>query len=102
MVKYLTLKPVTIKYGISATNTKFDIAYRTFRKVRDLTVLLAELDNSLYRLADAIRKSRKRANALKNIVIPNYQDKIKFISETLEEKDREDFSRKKLMKKNRL
>ncbi len=95
-------KPVKMKYGISATNSKFDIAYRLFQKVRDLTVTLAELDNSLYRLADAIRKSRKRANALKNIVIPDYQDKIKFISETLEEKDREDFSRKKLMKRTRM
>jgi V/A-type H+/Na+-transporting ATPase subunit D len=95
-------KPVTIKYGISGTNTKFDYAYTLFQKVRDLTLELAELDNSLYRLAEAIRKSRKRANALKNIVIPDYQKKIKFISETLEEREREEFSRKKLMKRTKM
>jgi V/A-type H+/Na+-transporting ATPase subunit D len=95
-------KPVKIRYGIASTNSKFDYAYTTFQKVRDLTLTLGELDNSLYRLAEAIRKSRKRANALKNIVIPNYQEKIKYISETLEEKEREDFSRKKLMKKNNM
>ncbi len=92
---------VKIKYGISSTNTKFDYAYKYFLKVRDLTILLAEIDNSLYKLANAIRKARKRANALKNIVIPDYQEKIKFISETLEERDREEFMRRKIIK-NRL
>ena len=90
---------VKIKYGISSTNTKFDYAYKNFQKVRDLTILLAEIDNSLYKLANAIRKARKRANALKNIVIPDYENKIKFISESLEEKDREEFIRSKIIKK---
>ncbi len=93
---------VKIKYGIAGTNTKFDYAYKTFQKVRDLTLELAELDVSLYRLAEAIRKSRKRANALKNIVIPDYMKKIKFIAETLEEREREEFSRKKIMKRNKM
>ncbi|MDC7244017.1 MAG: V-type ATP synthase subunit D [Sphaerochaetaceae bacterium] len=91
---------VSIRYGISSTNTKFDYAYKNFLKVRELTMLLAEVDNSLYKLADAIRKSRKRANALKNIVIPDYRDKIKFISETLEEREREEFTRRKKIKEN--
>ncbi len=89
---------VKIQYGISSTNTKFDYAYKLFQKVRDLTILLAEIDNALYKLADAIRKARKRANALKNIVIPDYQEKIKFITETLEEREREEFSRRKMIK----
>lgn len=89
---------VSLRYGISNTNTKFDYAYKSFLKVRDLILVLAEVDNALYRLADAIRKSRKRANALKNIVIPDYQDKIKFISDTLEEREREEFTRRKIIK----
>ncbi|MCF7924457.1 MAG: V-type ATP synthase subunit D [Candidatus Izimaplasma sp.] len=89
---------VSLRYGISSTNTKFDYAYKSFLKVRDLTLVLAEVDNSLYRLADAIRKARKRANALKNIVIPDYETKIKFIRDTLEEKEREEFTRRKLIK----
>ncbi|XMB73217.1 V-type ATP synthase subunit D [Mycoplasmatota bacterium WC30] len=91
---------VKIKYGISSTNTKFDYAYKNFQKVRDLTIALAELDNSLYKLANAIRKARKRANALKNVVIPEYNANIKFISETLEEREREEFTRRKIIKKN--
>lgn len=92
---------VKIQYGISSTNTKFDYAYKLFQKARDLTITLAEVDNALYKLANAIRKARKRANALKNIVIPDYQEKIKYISETLEEREREEFSRRKIIKQNK-
>ena len=62
---------------------------------------IAEVDNSVYRLANAIRKTQKRANALKNIVIPELEETIKFISESLEEKEREEFSRLKVIKANK-
>jgi len=89
---------VKITYGISHTNTKFDFAYKCFLKVRDLTVKLAEVDNSTYRLANAIRKAQKRANALENVVIPKFEENIKFITEALEEKERESFTRQKVIK----
>lgn len=87
-----------IAYGISHTNTKFDYAYKSFLKVRELTVKLAEIDNSTYRLANAIRRAQKRANALENIVIPKFEENIKYITEALEEKEREAFSRQKVIK----
>ena len=61
-------------------------------------MVLVEVDNSVYRLAAAIRKTQKRANALKNIVIPNFEYTVKFITEALEEKEREEFSRLKVIK----
>jgi len=94
-------KPLEFEYGFLSTNTKFDYAFQQFVKVRDLTILLAEIDNSVYRLANAIRKARKRANALKNVVIPEFEKNIKFITEALEEKDREEFSRKKVIKRQK-
>lgn len=63
-----------------------------------MTVILAEVENSVYRLANAIRKAQKRANALKNIVIPDFEHNIKFITDALEEKEREEFSRQKVIK----
>ncbi|MCF7932727.1 MAG: V-type ATP synthase subunit D [Acholeplasmataceae bacterium] len=92
---------VKITYGIGHTNTKFDYAYKSFMKVRELTVKLAEIDNSTYRLANAIRKSQKRANALENVVIPRFETEIRYISDVLEEKDRESFVRQKVIKHNR-
>lgn len=91
-------KDVKVTYGIGSTNTKFDYAYTQFQKVRDLTILLAETSNSAYRLASAIRKTQKRANALKSIVIPEFEENIAYIASALEEKDREEFSRKKIIK----
>lgn len=99
-VHYVKTK-IKLKYGITITNTKFDYAFRMFQKVRDLTILLAEIDNSVFRLANAIRKASKRENALKNIVIPEFDFQVKFISETLEEKEREDLTRMKLIKKKK-
>ncbi len=97
-IVYYEKKVVKISYGIGSTNTKFDYAYTCFQKVRDLTIRLAEISNCAYRLANAIRKSQKQANALKSIVIPEFEKNIKFISDYLEEREREEFSRKKVIK----
>ena len=85
-------------YGFSYTNEKLDEAYRKFDEVKILTVKLCEIENSIYRLAQGIKKTQKRANALKNIIIPQFEAKIKFISDSLEEKEREEFSRLKVIK----
>lgn len=94
-------QPIKLSYGIASTNTKFDYAFKNFQKVRDLTITLAELENSAYRLADAIRKTQKRANALKNMVIPDFEGNIKYIGNFLEEKEREEFSRMKIIKRKK-
>ena len=88
-----------IEYGLEDTNSRVDEAYLQFQKVKELTMVLAEVDNSVYRLANAIRKTQKRANALKNIVIPNFEYTVKYISEALEEVEREEFSRQKVIKR---
>lgn len=60
---------------------------------------LAEVETSIYRLADAIKKTQKRANALENIVIPGLDETIRFITDALEEKEREEFARLKVIKR---
>jgi len=87
-----------LTYGMERANTKFDYAYRMFHKVKNLTIVLAETENSVYRLANAIRKAQKRANALQNVVIPEFEENIKYITEALEEKEREEFTRQKVIK----
>ena len=87
-----------LSYGLRSTNSKFDYAYKTFLEARDLTVKLAEIDNAVYSLADGIRKAQKRANALENVVIPNLIENIKYITDVLEEREREEFVRMKVIK----
>ncbi len=88
-------------YSSTMTNSQFDRAYICFNETKRLTVTLAEIENSIYRLAIAIKKTQKRANALKNILIPKYTAQVKFITNALEEKEREEFSRQKIIKANK-
>ena len=53
-----------------STSSLVDEAYIQFDRVKKLTAELAEVENSVYRLATAVGKTQKRANALKNIIIP--------------------------------
>lgn len=91
----------TMPYGLQGTSSRIDEAFLQFQKVKELTMILAEVDNSVYRLANAIHKTQKRANALKNIVIPGFEHEIRVISDSLEEKEREEFSRMKVIKQQK-
>lgn len=86
-------------YAFYATKESLDRARIAFEKVKELTIRLSMIENSAYRLAVAIKKTQKRANALKNITIPHYVDLTKNISDALEEKEREEFTRLKVIKR---
>ena len=58
----------------------------------------AEYENSIFSLAKALEKTQKLLNALENVIIPQYQQKIRFILATLEEREREEFARLKKVK----
>ena len=87
------------EYGLGETCSELDECYLKFHRVKALTRRLAEVETSIYRLADSIRKTQKRANALENIVIPNLDETVRFITEALEEKEREEFARLKVIKR---
>ena len=76
-------------YGIS-------IAYRSVMGVE--IPKIAYDKQPLKMTYDTIRKTQKRANALRNISIPRFESTIKVISEALEEKEREEFTRQKVIK----
>ncbi|MFT8888581.1 MAG: V-type ATP synthase subunit D [Ethanoligenens sp.] len=88
-------------YNFSTSNSMLDDAFISFYHVKQLTAVLAEIENSVYRLANSIRKTQRRANALKNIIIPRFEENVKFITEALEEKEREEFSRQKVIGKTK-
>ena len=90
-----------VPYGLNSTNIMMARAFLKFNEVKQLTAELAEVENSVYRLADAIKKTQKRANALKNIMIPRFEETVKFITDSLEEKEREEFSRLKIIKRQK-
>lgn len=97
-VKYDDTKNV-LTYSFGTTHESIDIAREAFREVKELTLKLSEVENAAYRLATNIKKTQKRANALKNITIPMYTNLVYTINNALEEKEREEFTRLKVIKR---
>ncbi len=93
--------PLTPTYAFGDTTQSLDEARIKFEKVKELTIKLSMVENSAYRLATNIKKTQKRANALKNITIPAYETLTKNITNALEEKEREEFTRLKVIKRTK-
>ncbi len=98
LVEYDTT-PGKPTYAFFQTKLSLDEATKRFNKVKELTIRLSMIENSAYRLATNINKTQKRANALKNITIPNYSSLVNQIQNALEEKEREEFTRLKVIKR---
>ena len=99
-VKY-TPSAAVPTYAFSTAKESVDQAVEAFRKVKDLTVKLSMVENAAYRLAANIKKTQKRANALQNITIPMYTNLVYTITNALEEKEREEFTRLKVIKRRK-
>lgn len=98
MVSMKETESIKVNYSFFRTNYFLDLAYENFNKVKMLCVEMAEIENTIYRLANHIKKTQKRANALKSIIIPKYKELVNYIQNSLEEKDREEFSRLHILK----
>ena len=85
-------------YGFYSTNKYLDEARKMFKDVKIKNYELAEVENSVFKLAKEIEKTQKRTNALQYVQIPKYKSQVKSIQEFLEEKEREDFFRLKRLK----
>lgn len=92
-------KDIHPRYGFYRSSAAIDEAMKEFNQVKYLTYELAEIENAVYRLAMEVKKTQKRANALQNIQIPKFEGIVKYVTEVLEEKEREDFFRLKIVKK---
>ena len=85
-------------YSFFRTNSALDNAVKTLEDLKYLVYELAEIENAVYMISLEIKKTVKRANALEKIQIPRYEEAVKYISEVLEEKEREHFFRLKKVK----
>ncbi len=95
----ITQKNVGLTYGFADTNESLDKATRMMRNVLPGIMKAAEIENAIFRLATELEKTQRLLNALEYIIIPGYRNTIKFISSTLEEREREEFVRLKQVKR---
>ncbi len=90
---------MTPSYSFAKTAVEMDRARMAFEEVKQLQIQLAQIENAAYRLAFNIQKTQKRVNALQNITIPQLQAAQGEIASALEEKEREEFTRLKVVKR---
>ena len=85
-------------YGLLSTTAKLDDAARSFEESLLSIVKLAEVEESVRRIALEVEKTKRRVNALEYIVIPRLKATIKHIEMRMEEIERENFLRLKKIK----
>ena len=75
-------------YGMAFTSIDLDGAVSALRAVFPKMIRLAEIEKACQLMADEIEKTRRRVNALEHIMIPDYEETIKFITMKLSENER--------------
>jgi V/A-type H+-transporting ATPase subunit D len=86
-------------YSIISTSGRIDEAAEKFEMELDLIIGLAETETSLKRLGGEIQMTRRRVNALEQVLIPDLRKQAKYIENTIDEREREDLFRLKKVKK---
>lgn len=83
-------------YGFAFTSFELDDAVTSLNDLLPDLIRLAEIEKSCELMAAEIERTRRRVNSLEHVMIPRYEETIKYISMKLEENDRS--SRTRLMK----
>ncbi len=91
-------EPPKLLYSPGDTAAVLDEATAAFREVLLRTPQLAMLTAAVWRLANELKKTQRRVNALQHIFIPNYEATVQFIVSSLEEREREEIFRLKWLK----
>ncbi|MEM0492892.1 MAG: V-type ATP synthase subunit D [Candidatus Thermoplasmatota archaeon] len=84
--------------GLSGSCAAVDEAYKSFREVGKYLIELAEIEGGIRALALEIEKTKRRVNVLENVLIPRLKETVKYIEMQLDEREREDFFRRKRIK----
>ena len=85
-------------YGIIGTGAAIDEAADAYENLLDKIILAAEVETAMIRLVEDIDSTKRRVNALEFKVIPELKDTIKFISMALEEMERDNLVKMKMLK----
>ena len=86
-------------YSLLTTSVEIDDAAKCFETSLNLLIKLAEKEATARKLAEEIKKTKRKVNALERILIPKLEADASYITMRLEEMERENFSRLKVIKK---
>ncbi len=88
-------------YGSAFTSSKLDDAQEKFDKAYMDMIRLAETEETIRRLGEEIKKTKRRVNSLEYIMIPRLTNTKRYITSRLEEMERESFFRLKMVKRKK-
>ncbi len=94
----LNIDTLPIPYGPGDTSVSMDDAYQKWLAVVKILDELVQKTVTTWRFSIEVRKTQRRVNALEKIRIPRYKATIKYISDVLEENDREEIVAAKKVK----
>ena len=75
-------------YGFADTAVDLDEAVAAYSEIMQKMIRLAEVEKACSLMAAEIEKTRRRVNALEYVMIPQYEETIKYITMKLDENDR--------------
>lgn len=75
-------------YGFAFTSSDLDDAVQSLQELLPDMLRLAEVEKSCQLMAAEIEKTRRRVNALEYVMIPDAQEKIRYITMKLDENER--------------
>jgi V/A-type H+-transporting ATPase subunit D len=94
----LEMAPLVPQFAPGDGSARADAVMLAFRDVMAKIGQLAEVETIVFRVARELRKTQRRVNALDKLFIPTHRETIGYITDTLEERDREGFVVMKMLK----
>lgn len=95
-------KKLSLSYSLNLTNSLFDQALLSLNDLKIKLYKLAELDTTIKNLDKEIKKTSKKVNSLEKVQMPKYENIINTISSQIEEREREEFSKTKMIKDRKI
>ncbi|MEM3670746.1 MAG: V-type ATP synthase subunit D [Thermoprotei archaeon] len=89
---------VKAEYLVELPSSIHDVV-RSFEEVHKMVLSVAEKESALRRLLLEIEKTKRRSNAIENVLIPRLESAAKFIKFTFDEMERDSFIRLKNVKR---
>ena len=85
-------------YSFSDTTIQLDEAAKKFEESIKVLIELGEVEKTIFLLAEEIEATKRRVNALEHIMIPRFENTEKYIDMRLQEMERENFVRLKMIR----
>ncbi len=91
--------PFTRGYAVTGMSSRVDETADKYERILDVIIEYADIETRLKRLGEEINKTNRRVNALEQVTVPGLREQVAYISQTLDERAREDLFRLKKVKK---